>query len=98
MDHAIRPGRDSIRARVAVPAAVLPRVEIDSRRGTVGPGLLAGVVLAVPYFLQAYAVRETTASMGGFVTGLIVLLVAVGGRMFFGARFGVRSVTGLCLG
>ena len=39
----------------------------EQRRGTFGPGVLAGLVLAVPYFLQMYGVRETTASMGGFV-------------------------------
>ena len=53
------------------------RTPRELRQGTFGPGVLAGLVLAVPYFLQMYGVRETTASMGGFVTGLIVLLVAV---------------------
>lgn len=68
------------------------------RAGTVGPGLLAGLVLAIPYFLQMYGVRETTASMGGFVTGLIVLLVAVGGHFFLGSRIGKLAVLGLGLG
>lgn len=68
------------------------------RRGTYGPGVLAGLVLAVPYFLQMYGVRETTASVGGFMTGLIVILVAVGGALFFRARIGARAVLGLLLG
>lgn len=68
------------------------------RRGTFGPGVLVGLVLAVPYFLQMYGVRETTASMGGFVTGLIVLLVAVGGALFFGARIGPLTALALALG
>lgn len=68
------------------------------RRGTFWPGALAGLVLAAPYFLQMYGVRETTASMGGFVSGLIVLLVAVGGALFFGAKLGARTILALGIG
>ncbi len=74
------------------------RTTREQRRGTFRPGLLAGLVLAVPYFLQMYGVRETTASMGGFVTGLIVLLVAVGGHFCFGSKIGKLAVVGLALG
>lgn len=74
------------------------RTTREQRRGTLMPGLLAGLVLAVPYFLQMYGVRETTASMGGFVTGLIVLLVAVGGHFCFGSAMGRLAVLGLVLG
>ena len=80
---------------------VLPfylRTTKEQRRGTLLPGLLAGSVLAIPYFLQMYGVRETTASMGGFVTGLIVLLVAVGGHFCFGARIGKLAFIGLAFG
>lgn len=63
-----------------------------------GPGLMAGAALATGYLLQTAGMRETSASMGGFLAGLIVLLVAVGGCVFFGARFGVRSTFGLLLG
>ena len=80
---------------------VLPfflRTPRSQRAGTLGPGIVAGALLAVPYFLQMYGVRETTASMGGFVTGLTVLLVALGGAVFFGARLGARTITGLVLG
>jgi drug/metabolite transporter (DMT)-like permease len=69
-----------------------------SMRRTLGPGVVSGLVLGSAYFLQMYGVRETTASTGGFLTGLIVLIVAVGGALFFGARFGVRSLLGLLLG
>ena len=68
------------------------RTPRELRQGTFGPGVLAGLVLAVPYFLQMYGVRETTASMGGFVTGLIVLLVAVGGAL--GAMAGSYGAPG----
>lgn len=74
------------------------RTTKEQRKGTLGPGILAGLVLAIPYFMQMYGVRETTASMGGFVTGLIVLLVAVGGALFFGARIGALTILGLVLG
>jgi len=74
------------------------RTTKEQRRGTLGPGILAGLVLAVPYFLQMYGVKETTASMGGFLTGMIVPLVAVGGAVFFGARIGKLSILGLLLG
>ena len=74
------------------------RASRAQRACTFVPGLLAGALLAVPYFLQMYGVRETTASMGGFVTGIVVLLVAVGGAVFFRARFGAASVFGVALG
>lgn len=74
------------------------RTPLAQRRGTFGPGVLAGLVLAAPYFLQMYGVRETTASMGGFVSGLIVLLVAIGGAVFFGARIGPATILALVVG
>src|SRR5688572_20145088 len=48
------------------------------------PGLLTGLVLAAGYGLQTYGMEETRASTGGFLAGLIPLLVAVGGFAFFG--------------
>ncbi|MFK7741545.1 MAG: DMT family transporter [Planctomycetota bacterium] len=80
---------------------VLPfflRTTREQRRGTFGPAVLAGLVLAIPYFLQMYGVRETTASVGGFMTGLIVILVAAGGALFFHERLGPRALFGLLLG
>jgi drug/metabolite transporter (DMT)-like permease len=65
---------------------------------TAGPGLLTGAVLAAGYLLQTVGMRETTASMGGFLAGLLVPLVALGGCVLFHARFGVRSAIGLAFG
>ena len=69
----------------------------DLRR-TAGPGLVCGAVLSIGYLLQAAGMNETSATMGGFLAGLIVLIVAVGGFVFFHAKFGARSVLGLVLG
>lgn len=74
------------------------RTTPEQRRGTLGPGLLAGLLLAIPYFLQMYGVRETTASMGGFVTGITVLLVALGGHFFLNAHIGKLAILGLLFG
>ena len=61
-------------------------------------GLLAGLALVVGYLLQTVGMNETSASTGGFLAGIIVLLVAVGGALWFGAPFGWRAGTGLVLG
>lgn len=76
----------------------LGRGALAGLRATVQPGLLAGLALTTGYLLQTAGMRETTASMGGFLAGLIVLLVAIGGCAFFGARFGWFSSLGLLLG
>ncbi|MBL8725422.1 MAG: DMT family transporter [Planctomycetes bacterium] len=70
----------------------------DQLRRARGPGLAAGACLALGYLLQTVGMQGTSASMGGFLAGLIVPLVAIGGRFVFGARFGPRSVAGLFLG
>ncbi len=67
-------------------------------RAAARPGLLTGVALAIGYLLQTVGMRETTASMGGFLAGLIPLLVAVGGFLLFGASLGRRGLLGLALG
>ncbi|MBL8753553.1 MAG: DMT family transporter [Planctomycetes bacterium] len=61
------------------------------------PGVFAGTALATGYLLQMYGMTETSASMGGLLAGLIVPLVAVGGFLFFHARLGTLSVSGLLL-
>jgi drug/metabolite transporter (DMT)-like permease len=75
------------------------------RRGFVGelraatrPGLLAGAALTCGYLLQTAGMTETSASMGGFLSGLIVLLTGIGGFVCFRARFGALSVAGFLLG
>jgi drug/metabolite transporter (DMT)-like permease len=67
-------------------------------RTTARPGLVCGAVLSLGYLLQSVGMNETSASMGGFLAGLIVLIVAVGGFVFFHARFGPMSIVGLLLG
>lgn len=79
-------------------ALCLGRTARADLRQTMRPGLWTGAALVVGYVLQTYGRQETSASMGGFLAGLIVLLVAVGGWLFFQARFGPQSVCGLALG
>lgn len=69
----------------------------DLRR-TAGTGLATGLVLALGYGLQTIGMNETSASMGGFLAGLIVLLVAVGGFLFLGAPLRAGAIVGLLLG
>jgi drug/metabolite transporter (DMT)-like permease len=80
---------------------LLPFVRADiwkQLRQARGPGLAAGAVLAIGYLGQTYGMQGTSASMGGFLAGLIVPLVALGGWMLFGGRFGRAAVVGLLLG
>ena len=90
----------ALRFWIAVPC-LLPflrgPVLADLRRSA-GPGIGAGAVLGLGYLLQTVGMNETSASMGGFLAGLIVLLVAVGGFVLFRARFGLLSAVGLLLG
>lgn len=46
-------------------------------RRTIGVALLAGLLLGAGYALQTVGLRETSAGMAGFLTGLSVLLVPV---------------------
>lgn len=70
----------------------------EQLRATRGPGLLAGVALALGYLMQTAGMTETSASMAGFLAGLIVPLVGIGGFVWFRARFGALSLCGLLLG
>ncbi|MBK8097209.1 MAG: DMT family transporter [Planctomycetes bacterium] len=67
-------------------------------RTTCRPGLITGAVLAIGYTLQTLGMAETSASTGGFLSGLIVLLVAVGGWLAFGERLGGAALAGLTMG
>lgn len=67
-------------------------------RAAAGPGVAAGVLLATGYLLQTFGMNETTASMGGFLSGLIVLLAGIGGFVLFRQRFGALSAIGFLLG
>lgn len=79
-------------------ALVLGRGGVADLRRSCRPGLITGAALAAGFLLQTCGLRETSASTGGFLAGLIVLLVAVGGFLVFRAAFGARAVVGLVLG
>ncbi|MFM1873294.1 MAG: hypothetical protein RL398_2716 [Planctomycetota bacterium] len=69
-----------------------PRVAFAA---TMRPGLLAGLALGLGYNLQTFGMQHTSASTAGFLAGMIVPGVAIGGWLFFGARFGKWSTLGL---
>lgn len=82
-------------------ACLLPflgRTALADLRACRRHGLLAGVALAIGYMLQTVGMNETSASTGGFLAGVLVLLVAVGGSLWFRAPFGPRAIVGLVLG
>jgi drug/metabolite transporter (DMT)-like permease len=62
------------------------------------PGAITGVVLFAGYSLQTLGMQETTTTVGGFMTGLIVVLVALGARFLLGDRLRRPTVIGLVLG
>lgn len=61
-------------------------------------GVVGGGFLTAGFVLQSLGMRETSASMGGFLAGLIPLLVALGGRVLLGARVGRLGAIGLTVG
>lgn len=66
-------------------------------RQALRPGLIAGAALASGYLLQMVGMTETSSAMGGLLAGLMVPIVAVGGFLFLGARFGGAGLVGLVL-
>jgi len=100
MDHVSPFALVALRFWIAL-VCLVPFLGRTARRdlaSTAKHGLLAGLVLAIGYLLQFFGMNETSASTGGFLAGLIVLLVAVGGALWFGTPFGWRAGTGLALG
>lgn len=91
-----------VAARFAIGAlCVLPFAfasGIAGLRQAAAGGAITGVALGSGYLLQAAGMRSTTASMGGFIAGLIPILVAAGGWILFRARPGRRGTIGLLLG
>ena len=90
----------TVRFWVAV-ACMLPLLRgsvVRDLQRAMRPGLTAGTALAAGYLLQTAGMQETSASMGGFLVGLVVLIVALGGCVFLGARLGSLSLAGLALG
>ena len=61
-------------------------------------GAATGLALLLGYWCQTHGMKETTSSVGGFMTGLIVLIVAVGARVFFNERMSRKYITGLLTG
>lgn len=91
-----------VAARFAIAAlCVLPFAlagGLAALRQAAAGGAITGLALGSGYLLQAYGMRSTTASMGGFIAGLIPILVAAGGWILFRARPGRRGTVGLLLG
>lgn len=77
---------------------IVLRGEPGTMARTCRNGCITGTVLLLGYALQTLGMTETTASMGGFLSGLIVLLVAIGGVVFLGASMRTSTVVGLLLG
>ncbi|MCY2955461.1 MAG: DMT family transporter [Planctomycetota bacterium] len=61
-------------------------------------GAATGLALLFGYWFQTHGMKETTSSVGGFMTGLIVLIVAVGARVLFNERMSRKYITGLLTG
>ncbi|MSR40199.1 MAG: DMT family transporter [Planctomycetes bacterium] len=61
-------------------------------------GAATGLALLFGYWFQTHGMKETTSSVGGFMTGLIVLIVAFGARVFFNERMSRKYITGLLTG
>ncbi|MGE3172219.1 MAG: DMT family transporter [Planctomycetota bacterium] len=61
-------------------------------------GVVTGLFLLLGYVLQTTGMQHATASVGGFLTGLITLLVAVGAVVLFGERLRAPTVLGVALG
>jgi len=96
------PPFDLLRARfwIAVACLLPPAVAVGRRAlGTEAlRGIATGVPLLIGYALQTFGIQQTTASMGGFLSGLITLFVAAGAVLVFGERLRAPTVFGLLLG
>lgn len=78
--------------------APLLRTNWRDVRATMAPGVLTGLALLSGYVLQAFGMTETSASMGGFLAGLIVLLVGLGAWLLFREPLTRRSIVGIAFG
>lgn len=84
-------------AAVCVAPFVVREGALGHLRQALRPGLIAGAALSSGYLLQMVGMTETSAAMGGLLAGLMVPIVAVGGFLFLGARFGGAGLAGLVL-
>ena len=67
-------------------------------RSEAGRGLWTGAALLAGYLLQTFGMQRTTASMAGFLSGLITLIVALAGWLVFRERLRRADACGLLLG
>lgn len=82
-------------------ACLLPFVvlrERDRLAGAMARGVITGLALLLGYVLQTYGMQQTTASMASFLSGLITLLVALGGWLVFHERMTRATALGLAIG
>lgn len=77
--------RFAVGALALVPVLVARRTTWSAVRKALGPGLLAGTVLAIAASLQQSGLQFTTAGKAGFITGIYVVLVPLVGA-FIGRR------------
>ena len=84
---------------ILVAIAFLARRDLDraSARRVLAPGLLLGALIFVAYTLQSEGLDRTTATNGGFITGLYVVFVPLLGLAVFRERVqaGVWLAVGL---
>jgi drug/metabolite transporter (DMT)-like permease len=88
-------------ARFWLAVAVLAPFVVHRRDALVSEakrGIATGLSLLLGYVLQTLGMQQTTASMAGFLSGLITLLVALGGVLVFRERLHRATVLGLLLG
>src|SRR5262245_22516079 len=96
------PPFDLLRARfwIAVACLLPPALARGGRAlGTeCARGVATGVMLLIGYALQTFGMQQTTASLAGFLSGLITLFVAIGAVLLFRERLRAPTVCGLLLG
>ncbi len=80
-------------ALTLVPVLLARKVSIASMRAALGPGLVAGAVLAVAAGLQQAGLQYTSAGKAGFITGVYVVLVPIA-AMALGKRTPPRTWLG----
>ncbi len=90
----------SVRFWIAV-LCLLPfalRAGLGRLKSEAGRGVWTGVALLAGYLLQTFGMQRTTASMAGFLSGLITLIVALAGWLVFRERLRRADALGLLLG
>lgn len=81
---------------VLVPVLAARRATLAALKAALGPGLIAGTILAVAAGLQQAGLQYTSAGKAGFITGLYVVLVPIA-AMALGRRTPARTWAGAAL-